>query len=100
MDNQGLGTLDATDELAEQLERIGTQILNASRAELYFGMRFLDVALSSFDYQMNTEVHHLERTEEISFIIRNYWVECTEEIEFRLIGDICIWYIIAFFVIS
>ena len=56
MDNQGLGTLDATDELAEQLERIGTQILNASRAELYFGMRFLDVALSSFDYQMNTEV--------------------------------------------
>lgn len=54
MDNQGLGTLDATGELAEQLERIGTQILNASRAELYFGMRFLDVALSSFDYQMNT----------------------------------------------
>ena len=44
MDNQGLGTLDATGELAEQLERIGTQILNASRAELYFGMRFLDVA--------------------------------------------------------
>ena len=33
MDNQGLGTLDATGELAEQLERIGTQILNASRAE-------------------------------------------------------------------
>ena len=56
MDNQGSGTLDATGELAEQLERIGTQILNASRAELYFGMRFLDVALSSFDYQMNTEV--------------------------------------------
>lgn len=56
MDNQGSGTLDATGELAEQLERIGTQILNASRAELYFGMRFLDVALSSFDYQMNTEI--------------------------------------------
>lgn len=56
MDNQGLGTLDATGELAEQLERIGTQILNASRAELYFGMRFLDVALSSFEYQMNTEI--------------------------------------------
>ena len=56
MDNQGSGTLDATSELAEQLERIGTQILNASRAELYFGMRFFDVALSSFDYQMNTEI--------------------------------------------
>lgn len=56
MDNQGLGMLDATSELAEQLERIGTQILNASRAELYFGMRFLDVALSSFDYQMNMEI--------------------------------------------
>ena len=56
MDNQGSGTLDATGELTEQLERIGTQILNASRAELYFGMRFLDVALSSFEYQMNTEI--------------------------------------------
>ena len=56
MDNQDSGMLDATGELAEQLERIGTQILNASRAELYFGMRFLDVALSSFDYQMNTEI--------------------------------------------
>lgn len=56
MDNQIEGIADTTSELTEQLERIGTQILNASRAELYFGMRFLDVALSSFDYRMNTEI--------------------------------------------
>lgn len=56
MDNQISGIADTTSELTEQLERIGTKILNASRAELYFGMRFLDVALSSFDYLMNTEI--------------------------------------------
>lgn len=56
MENQISGIADTTSELTEQLERIGTKILNASRAELYFGMRFLDVALSSFDYQMNTEI--------------------------------------------
>ena len=38
----------------ERLERIGQAILAAARDELYLGMRFLDVALSSFEYQMNT----------------------------------------------
>lgn len=56
MENQISGIADTTSKLTEQLERIGTKILNASRAELYFGMRFLDVALSSFDYLMNTEI--------------------------------------------
>ena len=48
MDNQGLGTLDATGELAEQLERIGTQILNASRAELYFRYAFFGCGFKQF----------------------------------------------------
>ena len=44
-------------ENIEKLRRIGGQILAASRDELYLGMRFLDVALSSFVYQMDSEVH-------------------------------------------
>ena len=43
-------------ETAEQLELIGQKILCAARDELDLGMRFLDVALSSFRYQMDTEV--------------------------------------------
>lgn len=48
-------TMQST-ELSERLEAVGKQILCASRDELYLGMRFLDVALSSLDYQMNLEV--------------------------------------------
>lgn len=44
-------------ENIERMRRIGEQILAASRDELYLGMRFLDVALSSFLYQMDSEVH-------------------------------------------
>lgn len=43
-------------EVAERLNLLGKKILSASRDELYLGMRFLDVALSSFAYQMNTSV--------------------------------------------
>lgn len=43
-------------ELAVRLEALGNQILFAARDELYLGMRFLDVALSSFSYQMDTSV--------------------------------------------
>lgn len=42
--------------LTEKLQELGTQILIAARDELYMGMRFLDVALSSFVYQMDTTV--------------------------------------------
>ena len=35
-------------EAAEKLQQIGSSILGAARDELYLGMRFLDVALSSF----------------------------------------------------
>lgn len=39
--------------VSDGLEDIGTAILQAARSELYMGMRFLDVALSSFYYQMD-----------------------------------------------
>ena len=51
---------DKTQEIAERAERlqeIGSSILRAARDELYLGMRFLDVALSSFSYQMDGQVH-------------------------------------------
>lgn len=43
-------------EAAMKLEALGRQILSVARDELYLGMRFLDVALSSFVYQMDASV--------------------------------------------
>ena len=43
-------------ELAQRLQAIGSSILCAARDELYLGMRFMDVALSSFYYQMDMSV--------------------------------------------
>ncbi|MDD4843034.1 MAG: VWA-like domain-containing protein [Anaerotignum sp.] len=37
----------------ERLIQIGNAILNASRNELYLSLRFLDIALSGLNYQMN-----------------------------------------------
>lgn len=44
---------EADREAALRLSEIGRKILRASRDELYFSMRFLDVALSSFAYEMD-----------------------------------------------
>ena len=44
-------------ETAERLQVLGGSILRAARDELYLGMRFLDVALSSFSYQMDGSIH-------------------------------------------
>lgn len=44
-------------ETAERLQAICSSILRAARDELYLGMRFLDVALSSFSYQMDGSIH-------------------------------------------
>ena len=44
-------------ETAERLQVIGSSILRAARDELYLGMCFLDVALSSFSYQMDGSIH-------------------------------------------
>ena len=35
-------------EVTDAVERLGWQILSICRDELYFSMRFMDVALSSF----------------------------------------------------
>lgn len=43
-------------EAAGRLELLGVKIWNASRDELYLGMRYLDVALNCFVYQMDTGV--------------------------------------------
>lgn len=45
------------EDVAERLNIIGQKVLRAARDELYVGMRFLDVALSSFIYQMDMEVN-------------------------------------------
>ena len=44
------------EEAALKLDRIGREILGICRDELYFSMRFMDVALSSFAYQMDAGV--------------------------------------------
>lgn len=52
------GPADGQDmeEAAEKLKSLGVSILCAARDELYFSMRFLDVALSSFVYRMDSSV--------------------------------------------
>ena len=40
-------------EMKEKLIKAGTDILNASKTELYVSMRFLDIALSSLGYEMD-----------------------------------------------
>ena len=47
---------DKNKELAVYLDAIGRDILSAARDELYIGMRFMDVALSSFIYQMDLSI--------------------------------------------
>lgn len=47
---------EETDRTGEVLAGIGRKILTMSRDELYFSMRFLDVALSSFSYVMDCAV--------------------------------------------
>ena len=54
-ESSGYGGEEAA-EAALKLDRIGREILGICRDELYFSMRFMDVALSSFVYQMDTAV--------------------------------------------
>ena len=46
-------------EIWERLQKAGFDILINARNELYIHMRFLDVALSSFQYQMDMELNSL-----------------------------------------
>ena len=43
----------------ERLTRLGLQVLDASRTELYVAMRFLDLALSSLNYEMDLSMRTL-----------------------------------------
>lgn len=56
IENKTPGTTDNNQAAAQRLQDIGISILRAARDELYLGMRFLDVALSSFVYQMDGSV--------------------------------------------
>ena len=42
-------------EMKEKLIKAGTDILNASKTELYVSMRFLDIALNSLGYEMDED---------------------------------------------
>ena len=46
-------------EISQKFDSIGKQILTGSRNELYLNMRFLDLALSSLKYVMNTNIYGL-----------------------------------------
>jgi len=44
-------------EISQKFDAIGKQILTGARNELYWNMRFLDLALSSLNYVMNTNTY-------------------------------------------
>ena len=47
-------------EMKEKLIKAGTDILNASKTELYVSMRFLDIALNSLGYEMDWSLYFTE----------------------------------------
>ena len=49
-------------ETHQNLIRIGTDILSASRNELYLSMRFLDLALSGLRYEMHRSSLYVGQT--------------------------------------
>lgn len=46
-------------EISQKFEAVGREILTVSKNELYLNMRFLDLALSSLHYVMNTNTYGL-----------------------------------------
>lgn len=46
-------------EISQKFDAIGRDILTGARNELYLNMRFLDLALSSFNYVMNVDTYGL-----------------------------------------
>lgn len=51
--------MEKKQRLKEQLEDIGTAILENARNELYVSMRFFDAALGSFSFQMNQQTFYM-----------------------------------------
>ena len=67
-------------EMKEKLIKAGTDILNASKTELYVSMRFLDIALNSLGYEMDLSMKTIGTdSQKIRFnpryLIENY--QCT-----------------------
>ena len=46
-------------EISQKIDAVGKQILTGARNELYLNMRFLDLALSSLNFVMNTNTYGL-----------------------------------------
>lgn len=69
-------------ETAERLQVIGSSILRAARDELYLGMRFLDVALSSFSYQMDGSIHGFGTDGRVMYFRRRCLADCIKRTEF------------------
>ena len=46
-------------EISQKIDAVGKQILSGARNELYLNMRFLDLALSSLNFVMNTNTYGL-----------------------------------------
>ena len=66
-----------SEETACRLDQIGREILGICRDELYFSMRFLDVALSSFVYVMDPGVSPFGTDGYHMYFHPRRWGECT-----------------------
>lgn len=62
-------------DMREKLERVGKQILSASRNEIYMSMRYFDIALSALDYDMNLSTKSIGTDGEKIFYNPNWLVE-------------------------
>lgn len=60
-------------EIREKLERVGKQILSASRNEIYMSMRYFDIALSALDYDMNLSTKSIG-TDGIKILYNPTWL--------------------------
>ena len=80
-----------SEQAAERLEQIGREILGICRDELYFSMRFLDVALSSFVYVMTQRRALSGRTDIICISIPGNWAVYTGRTGSLQTGVIFIW---------
>lgn len=60
-------------EMRKKLERVGRQILSASRNEIYMSMRYFDIALSALDYEMNLSTKSIG-TDGIKILYNPNWL--------------------------
>ena len=65
----------------DRLENISRKILVMARNELYMKMRFLDVALSSLPFVLDTGAEVWEQTDCICIMIHNISGDCSGKTE-------------------